>query len=122
MRLHHVSIPVPPGQLEAGREFYACVVGLREVPPPESLGRERVAWFDLGECELHLFIEEDANARTSGRHLAFAVDDLCAVEERLVSNSVIPVEAEPIHNRPRFFFTDPFGNRVEMTQITGPYS
>jgi catechol 2,3-dioxygenase-like lactoylglutathione lyase family enzyme len=120
MRLHHVSIPVPPGQLNAGREFYAHVIGLREIPPPESLGPERVAWFDLGECELHLFIEANANEPASGRHLAFAVDDLESIRARLEPSAAVE-EAEPIQNRPRFFFTDPFGNRVEITQIIGPY-
>lgn len=121
MRLHHVSIPVPSRQLAAGRAFYADIVGLPKVSPPESLGPERVAWFDLGDCELHLFIEDDANIRSSRRHLAIAVDNLEAVQQRLSNHAISIEDAEPIHNRPRFFFHDPFGNVVEMTQLLGPY-
>ena len=121
MRLHHVSIPVPPGQFDAGRAFYTGVFGLREIPPPASLGPGRVAWFDLGDCELHLFIEDDAHAFSSQRHLALVVDDLNRVRQRLTEHGVA-IEADvPIENRPRFFVHDPFGNRVEITQILGPY-
>ena len=121
MRLHHVSIPVQPGQLGAGRAFYADVVGLREIPPPKAFGTERVVWFDLGGCELHLFIEDDANESASGRHLALAVDDLDEVQQRLAAHAVELLDADPIPNRPRCFFLDPFGNRVEITQIVGAY-
>jgi catechol 2,3-dioxygenase-like lactoylglutathione lyase family enzyme len=121
MRLHHVSIPVRPDQLDAGRAFYTRVFGMREVVPPESLGTGRVVWFQLGECELHLFVEEDANAIQSGRHLALAVDDLEAVRQQVEAAGAAFEEATPIHNRPRFFCRDPFGNRVEVTQILGPY-
>jgi catechol 2,3-dioxygenase-like lactoylglutathione lyase family enzyme len=120
MRLHHVSIPVPPGQLDAGREFYSSV-GLREIPPPEAFGSQRVVWFDLGGCELHLYIEENTGVATSRQHLAIAVDNISAVRERLETIGVPTEDDDPIPNRPRFFFRDPFGNRVEVTEILGPY-
>jgi catechol 2,3-dioxygenase-like lactoylglutathione lyase family enzyme len=122
MQLHHVSIPVPPGELDSGRRFYRDLFGLEEIPPRASLGPERVVWFALGDRELHLFMEEHANARSSRRHLAFAVDDLDAVRERLGRHGVEIEEAEPIHNRPRFFCRDPFGNLLEVTTILGPYA
>lgn len=121
MRLHHVSIPVRPGQLDAGRAFYSGVFGLNEIEPPETLGRARVAWFEMEDRELHLFIEPDANGTSSERHLAFAVEDLDATRSQLADNGVGIEDAEPIHNRPRFFCHDPFGNRLEVTQIVGPY-
>lgn len=126
--LHHVSIPVPPGELDAGRSFYGDLLGLPEVPPPAALGPERVAWFqlgDAGECELHLFIEPDANARPSGRHLAFLLDSETALDElaaRLNAAGVTHEIADDIVNRPRWFIHDPFGNRVECTTILGPYA
>lgn len=122
MRLHHVSIPVGPGELNDGRAFYSRAFGLTEVPSPASLGPERVAWFDLGGRELHLFLEEGANLTPSGRHLAFEVDDLEAAKQRLIDNHVEIEPGDPaIHNRPRFFCHDPFGNRIEVTQILGAY-
>jgi hypothetical protein len=32
-----------------------------------------------------------------------------------------PRDALPIHNRPRFFCRDPFGNDIEFTTILGSY-
>jgi catechol 2,3-dioxygenase-like lactoylglutathione lyase family enzyme len=122
MRLHHVSIPVGPGKLDQGRTFYTEAFGLQEIPSPASLGPERVAWFDVGGRELHLFIEEGPNLTPRGQHLAFEVDDLDACRQRLIDNGVEIEAADPaIHNRPRFFCHDPFGNRLEVTQILGPY-
>lgn len=122
MRLHHVSIPVGPGELDQGRAFYSTAFELQEIPSPSSLGPERVAWFDLGGRELHLFMEDGANLTPSSRHLAFEVDDLDACRQRLSDNGVEIEAPDPeIHNRPRFFCHDPFGNRIEVTQILGPY-
>jgi len=119
--LHHVSIPVLPGQLEAGREFYSRALGLEEIPPPNEFAPGRVVWFRLGEQELHLFKELDANTPLSERHLALEVDDLDAVRQRFVEHDVAIDEADPIHNRPRLYVRDPFGNKLEITQIRGPY-
>lgn len=122
MRLHHVSIPVGPGELDEGRRFYRQAFGLSEIPSPTSLGPERVAWFDLDGRELHLFLEEGANLTPSGRHLAFEVDDIEAARQRLIEHGVQIEPPDPeIPNRPRFFCHDPFGNRIEVTQIVGPY-
>jgi catechol 2,3-dioxygenase-like lactoylglutathione lyase family enzyme len=121
MRLHHVGIPVPPGSLDAGAAFFADAFGLQEIDPPESLGRERVRWFALADRELHLFTEPDADATTSRRHLALAVDDLERVRAHLTERRIALQEDTPIHNRPRFLCSDPFGNRIEVTQIVGPY-
>ena len=119
--LHHVSIPVLPGELEAGREFYSLALGLEEIPPPNEFAPGRVVWFRLGERELHLFKEADANRPLSERHLALEVDDLDAVRTRFAAHGVAIEEADPIHNRPRLYVRDPFGNKLEITQIIGPY-
>lgn len=119
-RLHHVSIPVPEDGFATARAFYGTLLGLHEVPPPEALDPARFCWYDLGGTELHLFAETDAN-QSVGRHLALAVDDLARLRERLAKAGVPCEETTPIVNRPRCFVRDPFGNRIELTQIRGPY-
>lgn len=122
MRLHHVSIPAQPDTMkDAGRDFYGALLGLPEIPAPESLGLDRVVWFQAGECELHLFIEEEPDTSSTGRHFCFAVDDLEKVRARLEDAGVVVEESTLIHNRPRFFCADPFGNRLELTEILGSY-
>jgi hypothetical protein len=49
------------------------------------------------------------------------VADLDGLRARLEEAGVEIDEADPIENRPRFFCHDPFGNRVELTSIAGPY-
>jgi hypothetical protein len=49
------------------------------------------------------------------------VDDLAAYERRLIDQGY-PIEIpETIVDRPRLFTRDPFGNRIELVQILGPY-
>ena len=36
-RIHHVSIPLPPGGKDAARRFYGDLLGLEEVPVPDTL-------------------------------------------------------------------------------------
>lgn len=121
MRLHHVSIPAPPGGFDAGRRFYGEILGLKEIPAPKTLGQDRVLWFQAGNCELHLFIEEIPGATLSGRHFCFVVDDLDSIRATLEKHNIAAEETTPIHNRPRFLCHDPFGNRLELTQVLGPY-
>lgn len=119
--LHHVSIPVRPDQLEAGRDFYTGPMGLEEIPAPAEFEEGRVVWFQLGERELHIFKEEAANSPLSERHLALEVDNLAEARQRFEEHGVAVEEADPIHNRPRLYVRDPFGNKLEITQILGPY-
>lgn len=121
MRLHHVSIPFTADRLDDGRRFYAEVFELEQIPTPSTFEAGSVIWFGLGDRELHLFIEETANALASRRHFCFDVDDLQAVRARLNAAGAPTEEAPPIHNRPRFYAFDPAGNKLELTEIVGDY-
>ena len=122
-RIQHVSIPRPPGQASAdqARAFFTGVLGLPEKPVPASIASLDLVWFDVGDgTELHLFSEEPRDD-SSGRHLCLEVDELDAVRARLVEAGYAPWDTTPIHNRPRFFCRDPFGNTIEYTTILGSY-
>lgn len=121
MRLHHVSIPAPPETIEQGRQFYGELLGMTELPQPVSLEPGSVLWFQAGDCELHLFQESPANPVATRRHFCFAVDGITDIRQRLERFGIGIEETTPIHNRPRFFCQDPFGNRLEITEIRGPY-
>lgn len=121
LRVQHVSVPRPKGSEEEARAFYGGVLGLLEIPVPESIRRQDLIWFDIGGQELHLFAEEPAGD-TSRRHFCIEVSDLESVRGRLKQAGYRIEEATPIRNRPRFFCHDPFGNRIEFTTILGDYS
>jgi catechol 2,3-dioxygenase-like lactoylglutathione lyase family enzyme len=123
-RVQHVSIPVPPGSAAAVRRFYGETLGLPEKAVPRELDASMLTWFDVGEDEheLHCFVDEDYENRSTAQHLCFEVDDLDALRRQIVAAGV-ELEPEPtaIHNRPRAFVRDPFGNLIEITQINGPF-
>ncbi len=122
-RLHHVSVPMPPGGNARAREFYGSRLGLREKSVPDSLDANHIIWFDLGPDgdELHVFTEQ-GNGPSVGAHLCIQVEDVLAWRQTLADNGVDIEETERIVNRPRFFVRDPFGNRLEITQVLGDYT
>ncbi len=123
-RVQHVSVGRPPGSSrDEAVAFYGGVLGLPEVPVPETLDRNELAWFTVGESELHVFLEGRRTER-GGQHLCLEVADAAALEalrRRLEAAGVHVEDTTPIRNRPRFFARDPFGNRLEFTAILGPY-
>lgn len=122
-RLQHTSIPMPPGLHDAARAFYNGALGLRELTPPATLDPREILWFAAGPdgAEVHLFTEERFGPNSPRQHLCLEVDDLDAFRARLAEQRIAVEEATPIHNRPRYFTHDPFGNRIELTQILGQY-
>lgn len=122
-RLQHTSIPMPIGGNDEARRFYTGVLGLREIPPPSTLREDRLVWFSVSDDgdELHLLTVDDFQPNTNGQHLCLVVDDLNAVRRALVAAGVDIGEEPTIAYRPRFSFRDPFGNKIEITEINGDY-
>jgi catechol 2,3-dioxygenase-like lactoylglutathione lyase family enzyme len=123
-RVQHVSIPISPGGAEAARGFYGDVLGLAEKQVPASLDAETLTWFAVGEDghEIHCFVDSAFVHRTTGAHLCLQVEDIAALRNRITERGVeFDHDPTPIHNRPRSFVRDPFGNLIEFTQIDGQY-
>ena len=129
-RIQHVSVPMPPGGGEQARTFYGKALGLPEVKPPADLRSLNLVWFRIGDTgeeessgdELHCFTEPGLHPNTPAQHLCFQVGDLAQARARLEENGIAIEETIAIGNRPRFFVHDPFGNLIEIVEITGPYS
>ena len=122
-RVQHVSIPVSPGGADRARWFYGEVLGLPEKSVPVELDSSRLTWFDVGtnEDEIHCFVDEDYENRSSGAHLCLEVDSIDELRQTLTKHGVAIDETIAIHNRPRCFARDPFGNLIEFAEILGPY-
>ncbi len=120
-RLQHVSIPRPPGSAAQTRAFYGDLLGLEEIPAPNSIADMAVIWFKIGaDAELHLF-REAPREDPSNRHFCLVVDDLAATRSKLKAAGHAPYAVEEIPGRPRFFCRDPFANIIEFTTIVGDY-
>lgn len=125
-RLQHVSIGIEAGREDEARRFYGEALGLKEKPRPMGLKDRALIWYDIGEDEheIHLIRTDPAvfGAPRAGDHLCIEVDDIAAMREHLRMKDVPITETNVIDHRPRFFVADPFGNSIELVQVTGRFT
>ncbi|MGI8904674.1 MAG: GNAT family N-acetyltransferase [Solirubrobacteraceae bacterium] len=117
--LDHVLVAAPQGCEPAARRFYGELLGLGEVPRPESLRVRGGAWFTLGAQQVHVGVE-DAFSAARKAHPALRVADgaLDALAERL-SSAGVPVKWDTrLPGVRRFYVEDPWGNRLELVEAT----
>jgi catechol 2,3-dioxygenase-like lactoylglutathione lyase family enzyme len=121
-RLQHTSVPMPPGSEEDARRFYGLILNMEEKPVPESLKHLGLVWLKAGDDEIHVFSEENFGNASVEQHFCLHVDDIDWYRQRLVRYDVPIEETISVPNRPRFFVRDPFGNKIEMTEVRGDYT
>jgi catechol 2,3-dioxygenase-like lactoylglutathione lyase family enzyme len=115
-RVHHVSLNVDDAEV-AGR-FYEDVLGLTRIERPD-FGIPG-AWLDAGGVQVHL-IEVEGHRAPDGQHFALQVDDIDAVQARLVEQGVDASEPSSFPGAGRqSFFHDPSGNLIELNQPDAP--
>ena len=117
--LHHINVTVPRSVEEVAKHFYGDVMGLQEVPKPEASRARGGAWYQLGQMQLHLSIEELPGENcTSKRHVCYTVSDLAEAEQRFRSAGIeIVPDDMPTPGWSRFYVRDPGGNRLEIAQV-----
>ena len=113
-RVNHIHIAVAPERLEETMKFYSKVIGLELIDRPNHLFKSKGYWFNIGDVQLHIGIEEPLPIST--RHTAFEVEDVDAAFKYL-TGKVQLLEEPQIPGRKRFAFLDPFGNRIELLQL-----
>ena len=119
-RVHHVNVTVPKSLEAAAKHFYGVVMGLEEVPKPDGSRGRGGAWYQLGQMQLHLSIEEPLRHDCiSKRHVCYTVSDLAEAEERFRNAGVeIMPDDLPTPGWSRFYVRDPGGNRLEIAQAS----
>jgi catechol 2,3-dioxygenase-like lactoylglutathione lyase family enzyme len=115
VRLDHVQLAAPPGSEGEARRFFGGLLGLEEIPKPESMRASGGVWFRLGEHELHIGIEDPFTPACKAHPgLRVGADDLDPVADRLAAAGA-PVDWDDRYPGVRRFYTaDPFGNRIEI--------
>jgi catechol 2,3-dioxygenase-like lactoylglutathione lyase family enzyme len=116
LRVHHVQITIPKGAEEKARSFYCGVLGLLEVPKPESLAGRSGFWLQIGDTQIHVGTEDGVDWIATKAHVAYLVDDLEHWRRELSDGGIEILDGIPIPGYDRFEFRDPFGNRVEMLE------
>ena len=114
--VHHAQISIPVGAEDEARAFYCGLLGLKEIPKPESLAGRGGFWLELGDQQIHFGAEDGIDRARTKAHVAYLVDDLELWRQKLTANNCTIIDGIPIPGYDRFEFRDPFGNRVEFLQ------
>jgi catechol 2,3-dioxygenase-like lactoylglutathione lyase family enzyme len=114
--LHHVNVTVPSELEDATRHFYGTVLGLKQVPKPAA-ARQTGAWYQIGDNQLHLSIEDEPLGQLSSRHICFNVTSVAETEKKFreAGVEIIP-DPRPMPGTERFYVRDPGGNQLEIVQ------
>lgn len=114
--LDHAQITIPPHTEDIARDFYCGVLGLSEIPKPESLAGRGGFWLMVGDHCVHVGVEDGVDRIQTKAHLAYLVTDLAHWRQILSAQGIELLDGIPIPGMARFEFRDPFGNRVELIQ------
>lgn len=117
--LDHVQLAMPAGAEAEAEAFYSGVLGIPRVPKPEILEERGGCWFERPGLRLHLGVESDFRPARKA-HPAIAVRDLPAVINRLRAAGLVVSAGDEVAGMDQAYVDDPFGNRIEFIQRTGP--
>lgn len=118
IRLSHINITMPQGAEDRARSFYTGLLGLREIPKPESIRHRGGVWFDAGGLDIHVSIEDPRTDPDTYRHFGLECADVDDLRVKLKSAGIATEAGPPVPWR-RFFLHDPFGNRIEIHEAGG---
>ena len=111
--LDHVNIAIPRTKEAQVLRFYREVLGLLEIPKPPEQRARGGAWFEAGNAQIHISLE-DVEGPQSRRHVCVLVSDLNAAGQVMLRNQVAIEEGGTAEGLTRFFVRDPAGNRIEI--------
>jgi len=114
----HVQVAIPRGEEDRARSFYADLLGLREIPKPAPLAGRGGLWFQCGQLQLHLGIEEPFSPARKA-HPAFRIHRYGELLARLEASGYSVVPDTSLPGVGRASVSDPFGNRVELINAEG---
>jgi len=115
----HVNVTVPAALEATAKHFYEDVLGLAQIPKPEGTRQNMGAWYQLGDLQLHLSVEDDVQNEASDRHVCYQVADIAVAALNFRNAGVeIIADGRPVRGQSRFFVRDPGGNLLEITQKT----
>jgi catechol 2,3-dioxygenase-like lactoylglutathione lyase family enzyme len=116
IRLHHAQITIPKDAETEARKFYCDLLGLPEIPKPDSLAGRGGFWLKVGAQQVHVGTENGVDRPATKAHLAYQVDNLAALMQKLQQHGIEIGDSVPIPGFIRCEIRDPFGNRVEFIQ------
>lgn len=116
-RIDHVQLAMPVHQEAEARRFYQDLLGVPEVRRPSVLAGRGGCWFEHGAVKIHLGVDPNFSPAKKA-HPGFVVTDLDRISGRLRQSGYEIARGESIGNIQRIFVHDPFGNRLELIQVS----
>ena len=111
--IDHVQLAMPKGGEDTARKFYRDLLGMVEIPEPAELAKRGGCWFESGEVQVHLGVENDFRPAKKA-HPALRCRDFTACVACLAAAGVEIKEADDNPGVRRCHIHDPFGNRIEL--------
>ncbi|MCM3879254.1 MAG: VOC family protein [Vicinamibacterales bacterium] len=124
--IHHVAVAV--SDLVRAKEFYANVLGLKEIPRPAFSFDG--AWYSVGSRDLHLIVADDPTFRegkglnSQDSHFAIRVKSFRRALEYLEAKGYHPQHEDPLRSIrlrikgptgfPQIYIMDPDRNVIEI--------
>lgn len=115
LSIDHVQLAMPKGSEERARSFYRDVLGMIEIPKPEPLAGRGGCWFDAGDAQVHLGVEEHFRPAKKARP-ALVVEGLHEILAKCEEAGLASKPDAEINGRRRVHVFDPFGNRLELIE------
>lgn len=114
-KLDHVQLAAPVGTEETARKFYGDLLGFKEVEKPILLKKLGGVWFEAGQVQLHIGIEEPFSPAKKA-HPAIRVKNIENMKIYLKEQNIEFSIDDRIPGANRFHMSDPFGNRIEFME------
>lgn len=109
--LHHVSLEVPPEEVEEMAAFFA-ILGFERLEAPEAIA-SYVTWLERGPNQIHLIHTPEAAVPLLG-HAAVVTPDLDETVAALAEAGYEFEESRRLWGERRGFVVGPAGHRVEL--------
>lgn len=113
--IDHLQMAAPEGCEEAARQFYGGLLGMAEIEKPATLRARGGCWFQCGEQQLHIGVDQDFRPARKA-HPAFIVADLHALRDAFLARGLAVIDEHNLTGADRFYAEDPWGNRLEFIQ------
>lgn len=117
MSLHHVSLEVPPSEVERTVEFWT-LIGFRRLEAPPEIA-QFVTWLEREAHQIHLIHTDEATVPVLG-HAAVVAPDFDATVKGLRDAGFQVEDAQELWGESRAFAIGPAGHRVELMAAPPP--
>jgi hypothetical protein len=115
--VHHAQITIPIGKESVARKYYCTLLGIEEIPKPESLISRGGFWLQVGSFQIHVGLEDGFDRRSTKAHIAYRVSSLDEMRDKLTANGFEVIGGIPVPGMARIESRDPFGNRIEFLEL-----